>query len=52
MKKKAYQAPLMRVKIVQQTEMICESLTEANSSQNEAYEEVDSYDTSYWFGSY
>ena len=25
MKKKAYQAPLMRVKIVQQTEMICSS---------------------------
>ena len=26
MKKKAYQTPLMRVKVVQQTEMICSSI--------------------------
>ena len=38
MKKKAYQAPLMRVKIVQQTEMICSSTGSFTVSSREVTE--------------
>ena len=41
MKKKAYQAPLMRVKIVQQTEMICSSTGSFTVSSREVTEGSD-----------
>ena len=38
MKKKVYQAPLMRVKVVQQTEMICSSTGSFTVSSREVTE--------------
>ena len=48
MKKKAYQAPQLKVVQVQQMQIICESTLECKS-QNESYEEVDVETTNGWF---
>ena len=51
--KKEYLSPRMKVVKVQQTQIICGSLTEAKTSQNEKYEEEDPEETGhYWFGLY
>ena len=48
--KKQYLTPRMKVMKMQQAQMLCGSVTEPTTSQNEKYEEVSSDDTNSWFG--